>query len=195
MSENPTLQPMESAAPAWEPVTLAEAKAALEIASSTTDHDALLERLIEEARETVEHDTGIVGCTRTFVEKFDNWPDCWIELRRRPVTSVTSITYVDTAGTTQTWTATEYVLDTYRVTPAIRLAYSKTWPTLRGDESGIIVTYVAGYATRATVPQSFRQACLLRVASMFDDRTGRGERPDLDAYDRLIQRLMRSSYP
>lgn len=200
MSENPTLQPLQYAEPTFEPVTLAEVKTHLEIASGITDHDAMLERLISEAREVVEHDTAIVGPTRTFIEKVDDWPDTWIELRRRPVTSVTSITYVDTSGVTQTWTSSEYTLDTYRVTPAIRCTYGNDWPTVRGDESGITVTYVAGYSTRATIPEPFKQACLLRIAEAFDDRTGQNDASNVmigrkSAYERIVARLMRSSYP
>jgi uncharacterized phiE125 gp8 family phage protein len=200
MSDNPTLQPIQSAEPTFEPVTLAEAKRQLEIATGTTDHDDLLERLIVEAREVVEHDTGLVSVTRTFVEKLDDWPDTWIELKRRPVTSVTSITYVDTSGVTQTWGSTNYTLDTYRVTPAIRCTYGNDWPTIRGDESGITVTYVAGYTTRASIPEAFKQACLLRVAEAFDDRTGQNDPSNVmigrkSAYERIIARLMRSTYP
>lgn len=192
---NPTHLVYELTAPTLEPLSLDEVKQSLEIASATTSHDALLERLVSEARQAVEDDTGHLAGTRSLVEKLDDWPATWIELHRRPVTSVTSITYIDAAGVTQTWSSAYYVVDLYRVRPCIRLAYQQSWPTVRGDESGIAVTYVAGYAARASIPETFRQAVLLRVAQMFDDRTGEMWEKRERAYEAVIQRLMRSSYP
>lgn len=197
---SPTQRPIETTQPSIEPVTLADAKSQVEIASASTAHDALLERLISEARQAIEDDTGIVAGERTITESFTSWPATWIELHRRPVSAITSIKYIDTAGVPQTFGAANYVLDASRVRPAIRLAYNASWPSIRGDESGITVTYVAGYSTRAAMPEAVKQAVLLRVAENFDDRTGANDQTNSangrkSAYERLIMRLMRSSYP
>lgn len=194
MPTSPITKPVRSAVPTFEPVTLAEAKKQCEIADSVTAHDAMLGGLIALAREAVEHDTGIVCGTGTFTLKMSDWP-CgeWFEISLRPVVSITSITYVDAGGDVATWDAANYALETSAVQSIVRLAYGATWPTLRGDISGITVTFVAGHATAAAIPRILKHMCLLDIARQFNDREG-AELKD-EAYERLANRMSRSTYP
>lgn len=205
-------KPTRSASPTFEPVTLAEAKKHVELAEEYTHHDSHLVDLIQLAREQVEHDTGIVCCTGTFIWKLSQFPDyqlqhqqtkspaSWVTIPLRPVTSITSITYVDDAGSTQTWSSTNYGLKTDLPQPIIYLGYDKTWPTHRGFINDITVTLVAGYATQGSVPQLLKQMCLLAIARDFYDRNGL-ERHDQDvnsyvrSYEMLLRRVQRCNYP
>lgn len=189
----PTSKPNRSSLPTFEPVTLEEAKKQLDIADGVAHHDAEILRLIVEAREHVEHDTGIVACTGTFVYRMTEFVGDWFAIPDvRPITAITSITYTDTAGATATFSSGDYVLDTNGVKQFVRLGYGKSWPTLRGDVNGITVTFVAGYATQATIPMAFKHAVLLKLTGNFENRQGVA---DWAGYDRQIAMLNRSSYP
>lgn len=174
-------------------MTLGEAKKQCEVADGIEYHNEHLGRLIKTAREIVEDDTGLVLATGTFTYKLTEWPARdYIELPIRPVTSITSIAYLDSAGVSQTWTASNYSLETSTVTPVIRLAYGQSWPTTRGDINGITITLVAGYATALTVPQIAKQAVLLIVRLLWQELVN----PSEDAgYQRVLLRLLRSTYP
>ena len=190
----PTAKPIVSAAPTSEPVTLAQAKKQLELPTAQTDHDDHLNRLIQLAREQVESDSGVVGFATTFSANLDTWPARYIELYGRPLISVTSITYTDTAGSGQTLAGADYDVDLGRVAPVIWPAYGVTWPALRDTRNAITVTYVAGHATVGAIPEIFKQAVLAMLSREFLDREGRAGRFD-DAYESLVARMRRSSYP
>lgn len=183
--------------PTFEPVTLNEAKKQCEIALAIGAHDEHLTRLIQAAREVVEHDTGLAICTGAYTWKFTNWPctDYFEIPGVRPVTAVSSIVYVDTSGTSTTWTASEYVLETSTVTPIVRLAYGESWPSLRGDLNGVTVTLTAGYATPLVVPQVVKQAVLLALHIAWLEHSEVDPSRQQEGYERVIARIMRSTYP
>jgi len=190
-----TPAPTRTVAPTFEPVTLAQAKKQLELPAELADHDDHVSRLIELAREQVENDTSLVLPQATYVWKFDEWPVEDFIMNRRPVQSVTSITYVDNSGSVQTVSSSLYELDTYRVDPSIRLKYDQTWPTARGHENDIVITAVCGHSSASLIPVMARHACLLIIAREFTERTGRADKWDQEGYDRLIRRMLRSTYP
>ena len=182
--------------PAFEPVSLAEVKKHLEIADADHSHDQHLSALIQTARELVEHDTQAILATGTFTMTLDDFPDeDEIELPIKPVSSVTSITYIDTGGTTRTMSSSDYVLDSNEPTPEIRLAYLAMWPVTRGEPNAVTITFVAGYSSAATVERKFKQMMLLDIARNFQDREGWESPKDNSAYERLATRFERSSYP
>ena len=187
---------IRSAVPTFEPLTIAEAKKHLELAEDDASHDGHLRQLIALAREVVEHDTGIVCATGTYTLVLDDFPPAdEIMLPVRPVSSVTSITYLDSAGSTQTMSSADYVLDNNHAIPRVRLAYLDSWPGSRGTPNAVTITFVAGYATQAAVSQTIKQACLLTMARAFQDREG-FERTSSDrAYEMLTARHARASYP
>lgn len=190
-------KPVRSAVPTFEPVTLAEAKKQCEVAEGIGHHDSHLLTLIEAARELVENDTGIACATGTYTYKLSQWP-CWdyFEIPLRPVTAVSSIVYVDTAGTSSTWASSNYTLETSSVQPLVRLTYGNYFPSLRGDINGITVTLVAGYAD-GSVPRVIKQACLLLIDHWFNNRgiVGQVGGEIAMTYDALVARLGRSTYP
>lgn len=182
--------------PPFEPVTIREAKKRIELAADFADHDGDIEEMIRAARDQVEHDTGIICATGTFTKKLSLWPaDGWLELDVRPVTSITSIVYNDSAGASQTWVSSSYSLSTSTVTPAIFLAYNTSGPSSRGYYHDITITFVAGYLTQATVNPQVKKAVLLDIARQFADREGMEKGDFTRAYEMTIRRLQRSTYP
>lgn len=159
-------------APAAEPVSVQDAKAQCRV--DTSDEDALFATLVIAAREYVETATHRALITQTWDWTLDGFPDWTLVLPLPPVASVTSITYVDTAGVTQTWAASLYRTDLpagpyaspARVTPA----YSESYPSTRAVTNAVTVRFVAGYGTAASVPASLKAAIKLLVAHWYARR-------------------------
>lgn len=156
-----------SVAPASEPVTTAEAKTHLRV--DGTDEDAYIDTLVKAAREKIEIDAERALLPQTLVLRLDRFPGI-IELRRCPVTAVSSITYVDTTGATVTLAATEYQTDVSTEPGRIAPAYGKSWPATRDQANAIVVTFTAGYANAAAVPASAKHAIKLLVGHWFRNR-------------------------
>ena len=157
-------------APTTYPVTLAEAK--LHCRVDGTDDDALITALITSATEMCEQQTRRALMTQTWLLTLDEFPT-EIELTRVPVQSISSVTYTDTAGATQTLsTGSNWRLldlgdfSMARIVPV----YGYTWPATRAQNNVVSVQYVAGYASAAAVPESIKQWIKLMVSTMYENR-------------------------
>ena len=151
-------------APTEEPVTLARFKEHVGIPSSDNNNNQELRQCLIAAREFVENYRDRQFVAGTWREAFDRFP--W-EFRplKNPLQSVTSITYTDTAGDSQTVAAATYVVDTYAEPGRIALASAQSWPTPLAEINTVLLTYVAGYTV---VPNAAKQAILLLGANLFD---------------------------
>ncbi len=161
-------------APTIEPVTFEEAQSHLRLTDAT---DApYVNALITTAREYCENYTRRAFISQTWDLKFDGgFPDGDIELPMPPVSSITSITYVDTAGATQTWAAANYTTDLPagpRAMPArIAPAYGVSYPSTRDQNNAVTVRFVCGYgATISTVPFGLKAAMLLLIGHWYENR-------------------------
>jgi uncharacterized phiE125 gp8 family phage protein len=155
-------------APAIEPVTTAEAKAHLRV--DISDDDTYIDTLIVAAREWAEGYTNRAFITQTWRASFPTFCNP-IELRRPPLLSITGITYVDTAGATQTLATTVYSVDTDSAPGLVTLGYDQVWPSIQGGHNGVKVTYTAGYgATAASVPAKFKHAIKILVSHWYEIR-------------------------
>lgn len=157
-----------SSAPASEPLTAAEARAALNI--DGTDHDTLLTSLLLAAREQVEAECGIALITQTHKYRASLLCGSYFVLPRAPVSAITSITYTDTNGDTQTLSTSVYRSALYGLSPRVELAYGQSWPSQREQVGGVVVTATAGYGAASAVPQPIKQAMLLMVGEWFANR-------------------------
>ena len=183
--------------PVNEPVSLAEARDQCEIGATVTDHDTKLSRYITASVEQVENDTEYVLITQTYTLSFDSFPSNGdpIPLPVRPIQSITSITYYDTSNTQQTLATTVYGLDKAR--RQVYLKYDQEWPDITEQHNGNVITFIAGFGlTEANTPRLFKQAILLQVAKWWAHRGDESKMPAHDtAYERIIRRVLRSSYP
>lgn len=175
-------------------IWLADAKAQCYIAADVTGHDAMLSRLLRLAVETVESDANRALLQRTIEYKMDRWPQCssrYFDVPLGPLSSVTSIQYVDTDGNTQTWDAANYEAETSHQPGRIYRAFNVSWPSLRDVQNAVIVTYVAG-STQPNVPEIAKQAVMLLVAHAFENREILSERSAMEkpqGYSAMIQRI------
>src|SRR5215204_4357216 len=97
------------APPVEEPIDLADLKAALKV--SHVDDDALLAAMLAEARETIEVKTERQLARKTWLLTIDYFPAAEIILPHRPIDSVVSVKYDDSAGLEQTMAPSDYFLD------------------------------------------------------------------------------------
>lgn len=154
-----------------------------------------LKRWIRSARAKVEEDTSVACYTGTFTWKLTDFPPGdFIEIPLRPVTSITSIVYTATDGTSTTWSSSEYSLDTASVAPLVKLGYGYVWPTVRGDINGITITFVAGYSSVAVLPSKIRDAVLLDVHASYLTMQEKDSAPQERGADRLIRHIGRPVY-
>lgn len=163
-------------APAVEPVTLAEAKSHLRLDPDGTDENALIADLIRAARENVENFTHRAIIAQTWDLKLDGFPGGPICLPFPPLLSVTSITYLDGAGVSQTWASSNYIVDKpsgpFAQAGRIYPAYGVVYPTTRGQVNAVAVRFVAGYhadaeTSRNVCPAALKQGIKFLVANWY----------------------------
>ena len=156
--------------PAKEPVSLAEAKLHLKIEAIDTAEDSLIERLIVVARHHAETSTRRALVTQTWTLALDGFPGGVIEVPRPPLSSVTSITYIDPEGATQILAADRYRVDAQREPGRLTPAWDESWPATRPVSNAVEVEFTAGYGTPDKVPEDIRQALLLIVGRYYAHR-------------------------
>lgn len=160
------------------------------------EHNEALSAIIVAARQQVETDCCIVCYTGTFTWRVTDFSRRdWLELPdMRPITAITSIAYPASDGTSTTLLASYYNLETSAINQFVRLTYGNSWPDVRGDINGVLVTFVAGYATVAAIPQLVKQAVLLNtLIRWLQSREVDTEKYEL-AYERQVRLIKRETY-
>lgn len=175
--------------PAIEPVTLTEAKEHLRV--DIEDDDSLILTYIAAARRNVESWLHRALINQTFTLKLDEFPSV-IRLPRPPLSSVTSIQYIDDDGVEQTVSSSVYTVDTDSTPGLVYEAYDQDWPSdLRGIANQITVTYVAGFgADAADVPETIRAGILMLAADLYEHREARMDSPVAVQENPTVERLL-----
>lgn len=162
--------PVRTVAPSVAPVSLDEVKAHLRV--DHYDEDSLIEVLIAAATGHLDGWSGVLGralVTQTWSQAFDAFTD---PLRLpMPAASVTSVTYVDQAGTAVTVAPINYLLSADALGSFVERAYGVTWPSPRDQSRAVTVTFTAGWAA-ADVPSELKSAILLMVGDLYSNREG-----------------------
>ncbi|MEQ1573631.1 MAG: hypothetical protein ABL993_05235 [Vicinamibacterales bacterium] len=152
---------------AAEILSTADAKTHLRI--DGPDEDVYVAALVKAARMAIEEWTSRATTNQTWVMTLDAFPDeDEIRLPRPPLSSVTTLQYVDGAGATQTWSSANYTVVTRDTPGRIRLAYGVTWPATREQPDAVTITYVAGYgAAASSVPAPLVHAARLVLGDLY----------------------------
>lgn len=140
-----------------EPITVAEAKLHLRV--DGTAEDTLITALISAARQRCEGALARALIPQRRIALTDSFPD-QVELGPN-VTGITSVTYRDTSGVTQTLASTAY-----RLVEERRLVPVEPWPC--GDT--VKITFTCGAFTDTTVPAALRSWMLLQIGAMYAQR-------------------------
>lgn len=215
-----------SVEPTVEPVKIEDARRNCDLDDNYRDAD--LKLWITEARQQVEHDARVALITQTRVMQMHDFigvetsqrigsnKETYVEADYRqnttgivdrfeipavaPVSSVSSITYLDTDGNSQTLATSVYGVDTNRKPATVYLKYGQSWPDVYDQWDAVTVTYVAGYgSTGDDVPAAARSAILMLVRHRFDMpdllASGRHVDPIPFGYESMINQLAWGAYP
>jgi uncharacterized phiE125 gp8 family phage protein len=152
-----------------EPITLAELKQQCRV--DTSDEDDVLNMAIAAARAKCENYTRRALVNQTWEQTLDEFPDAEIELLKPPVSSITSVTYIDANGTVQTLSNSLYTLDNATYPAWLLPAYDTSWPDTRDTANAVTVRYVCGYGADGTaVPSDIRMWLLMTASFVFSQR-------------------------
>jgi len=163
-------------------------------AQTIAEHATARANAIQAAREQWEHDTDSYVFTQTVSVTLERFCGREISFSGRPIQSITHLKYYDADNVLQTFSSASYSLN--KPERKIVLNWNVSWPNTYDRWDAITVTYVAGYATVATVPQIAKQAMLLSITyNHFGNRGDNDRQNDQRAYESLVRRYMRSTYP
>ena len=174
-------------APAYEPVTRAQAKLWAKLDADLTADDAIIDLLVKTMREYAENLTGRAFVQRTLqyimpateLLKVGDSTRTGFKLPFPPLISVSSITYIDTDGVQQTLAAADYDVHTW-VEPGIVVEdWNASWPSYRGEPDAWRINYLAGYAPGSPPDEAAHQEVLpaalkvwvqARIATLYNIR-------------------------
>lgn len=148
-------------------VSLTEAKLHLKV-ENTTD-DSLITILIKAAQDEVESYTNRILISTVFDYQLTSFPGDSIKLPVAPVSAVASVKYYDSNNSLQTWDSANYYYSISEIPFFLRYV-SSTEGTYEDRFDAVTVRFTAGYANAAAVPNALKQAILLLIGDMYDNR-------------------------
>jgi len=164
---------------ATEPLTVAVAKRHLRVDDTDSDTTTDISAAITAARHDAEHRLQRTLITTTWEHVRDTFPGACegytISLPMGTVQAISSVKYVDEAGTLQTLASDQYQLSGDRLAPA----YGCSWPATRsGDLGAVRVRYTAGYGAASTdVPAPVIAWIKLALGDLWDQRARSSDKP------------------
>lgn len=174
--------------PAAEPITLAEARAHMRVSHS--EEDELIAGLISSARITVETITRRSLITQKWKIYADKFPSSHIiKIPNTPVTSVESVKYYDRDGILQTFSASNYWVDTVSAPARVMLRDGASYPDTQDERPNAVeITYFSGYGDRReSIPAPIRHCVKMLVAHLY-------ENPDIVSAGQLSEIPMSCDY-
>ncbi len=160
-------------APTAEPLSHEEVKP---WARQTTDDEIqVIQSLIPSAREQCEMATDLKLMPQTWDVIYDQTPLSAahrLNIPLAPIQSVTSVSYVDADGVTQTWSSAAYAFVPAVLPPSTRVpafitpVYNGSYPSTRYVQRALTVRVVAGFGSNASfVPSSLKTGMLQLIAT------------------------------
>jgi uncharacterized phiE125 gp8 family phage protein len=152
--------------PAAAVITTADLKDHLRV--DVSDDDDLIDGYLLAAMSYAQHHAGIAIGRQTIELALDEFPDGPISLPLIPAASISSVTYVDSSGDTQTLSSSLYALDNYSSQEAWVLPAAGTyWPETYESANAVKVQYLAG---DTTLDRAVKHALLLLVGHFYENR-------------------------
>lgn len=139
----------------------------IEAGDEEAAYTGLIDSYIEAAIGRVEATSGRMLFKRTLKLTADAFGTALV-LPASPVSAVSAVTYVDTAGAIQTLPSAAYALVDKAETPTLYPAYGYEWPATRSFPGVVTVTFDAGYgADMEDIPAPLRMAVMQTVTDWF----------------------------
>ncbi|MFZ2905332.1 MAG: head-tail connector protein [Cyclobacteriaceae bacterium] len=170
-------------------ITLAEAKAQLNVETAFTDDDTLI--------------TACIKAAALYVEKVIQGPvmsQVWelqltdflstIELNKGLISTIDSLKYYDSAEADQTVAASNYQTDLSNVPARLILKSTYVQPTVYDRFDAVRVRFTAGYATASNVPEDVKQVIKLLVTHFYEYRSPEITGGAISKFDLTIEKLL-----
>ncbi len=178
-------------------VTLQEVKDHLRISGNSQDSELTL--LIEASTEKLERDINRGLLQANWQQAMFDFP-CdgeQIDLMMGSAISVSSITYVDADGVTQTLDSSLYSFSRGR--ECVFNESDGVWPEVSNQTKSdkVFVNFTCGVMDESCVPRLYKQAIMLEVGRAYFDPAQENQ-SNLDngkTYEMIVLKLLRSSYP
>lgn len=175
---------------ASEPVTVAEAKAALDYGRD--DRDTYIAGLIKAARIAAENELWRSLVTQQWELTRDTFPLAGIRLDYPPLVSVQSVQYLDaTTGAVTTLSAASYVVDAATEPGWIQPAFGFDWPATYAEINAVRIRFIAGTEV-ADVPQSLKLWIIANVGHWLENKEA--STPDRLIATPFLDGLLNGSY-
>lgn len=135
------------------------------------DDNVTFDALIRGAREAAQNYLGRAFFTQTWKLQLEYFADVvWLPMAA-PLASVTSVTYYDSDGVSQTLSTSYYTVDTVSEPGRIVRAPNQTWPSVQSDRlMPVTITYVCGVTDVANIPEMVKQGMRYFISGMDADR-------------------------
>lgn len=199
-------------APTESLLTLAEARLQLRVdtfgSPASNPEDDLIQSYIDAVTQDIDAGSGWLGralAPQSWKLALDDWPTRCIGnianaivLPYPPLISVTSFTYVDGTGATQTLTegtGFRVIKETGVDAGQAYLAplYGETWPAVRVDADAINITYQCGYGSGSPltedVPAIIKNYVRAAITFLYESRGVVGRGNDIDMPDHIRNML------
>lgn len=150
------------------PISLADAKKQLRLPSAFVAEDDALNWYIQAATAIAERETNRALISQTWTLTLDRFPKRIIECSKNPLIAVTSVKYINTAGTETTLETTDYITDNQHEPWRLSPAYGKSWPATQNRINAVSIEFTAGYSS--TVPDNILQGMRLIIGDMYRNR-------------------------
>lgn len=150
---------------------IADASLGAQAPTSNTTEDPTLVRIIAACRAMAEQECNRSFATKTWQLALDSFPP-EIELPWPPLIAVSSITYVDPDGNTQTLDSSDYSVDAKSEPGWILPAVDVAWPATQDVANAVLVNYSTGYSDAALVPPGVKLWILAQVRHFWNNRGG-----------------------
>lgn len=164
-------------APTTPVITTAEAKTHLRIDSSFTADDTYIDALVSAATQSAENYLNMKIMEQTwqlFLDCFPSYIDLMTSNPRALV--VNSIKYLDTKNISQTLDSSNYVVDDKIKPSRVYKSVDGSFPDTYESPNAVTVEFTLGYSSANDVPNAIKQAILLLVGSMYENRMSVSDR-------------------
>jgi uncharacterized phiE125 gp8 family phage protein len=167
------IKAVRTGAPTLVPVPVVEAKQNWRV--DHADDDTVIQGLLEAAAGHIEDLLGYALVTQTWRQDFAAFADP-LRLDIGHLISVTSVTYYDGDGASQTLATSVYSGFTDDIGPYLTLKPDQSWPATAERVDAVRVTWTAGFGANAqAVPRKLRQAILLLAGHWYENRSAAGD--------------------
>jgi uncharacterized phiE125 gp8 family phage protein len=184
-----TYEPVLVQEPGDLPVSVDECKLHLRIDSD--DEDELIEMYLTAGVSHLDGANGWLGrsiVSQAWSQQFDAFAHDML-LNFSPVSSITSVVYLDADGIEQTVNDDQYQLINGGSSPTVRFVNDFVLPTTQTDLPVVTITFVSGYSDDTDeIPAAIKVAILLMVGDMYQSREAKVENTMME--NNTVRRLL-----